>query len=352
MRKSKNYWTKEKSFEVALQYNNKRDFKKDHISAYELLRINNWLDDACLHMSRPKNDNIKWTFDECKNEALNYKTLKEFRLKRGGAYRIARQNNWLNEVCSHMAKNEYKKQIIWTFENCYNDALKYNTRIEFCRKSRAYGACRRNGWLNEVCKHMEKPYASKFKWSKERCLLLALNYNTRAEFKSNEYNAYNAAKYNGWLDEICKDMVRCGDRKHKCIYSYEFSDNYVYVGLTYNLDIRDRSRKYKNNDAVTKHRNDSGLVPIRKQLTEYVPVNIAINLEGEYLEKYINEGWFILNKCKTGSIGGYNTVWNYNRVKSIVSKYEDLESLILNDKYLYEIIKNKGWVNSLFPIEI
>ena len=48
MRKNKNYWTKEKSFEVALIFNNKRDFKKAHVAAYELLRIHGWLGNCGL----------------------------------------------------------------------------------------------------------------------------------------------------------------------------------------------------------------------------------------------------------------------------------------------------------------
>ena len=351
MRKNKNYWTKEKSFEVALIFNNKRDFKKAHVAAYELLRIHGWLDKACSHMKRPENLNKKWTFENCKKEALMYEYFNDFRKNVGRAYIIAKNNNWLNSICGHMKK--YERPIKWTFKKCYDEALKYKNRIDFNKNSpNLYNACVRNGWLNDVCKHMNVPYTNQFKWSKEKCAGIALKYKSRKEFSIGDYNAYSSARYNGWLDDICKHMIRLGDRKHKCIYSYEFPDNYVYVGLTYNINVRDKSRRYEKKDAVMQYVSKTKLTPILKQLTDYVPVNIAIILEGEYLQKYVNDGWIALNRTKTGGIGGYNSVWNYNRIKKIILEYNNLNEFMKNDIYLFEIAKNRKWLHSLFPNEI
>jgi hypothetical protein len=352
MRKSRNYWNKKNSFEIALKFNNKRDFKKAHIAAYELLRKNGWLDVACLHM-KDISHLIKWTFEKCKEEALKYNKKIEFKNKNSWGYAIAKQNGWLDEITSHMIKYKHVTPIQWTKEKCQSEALKYNKRIDFYRNSsKAYAVCVRNGWLNDVCQHMNAPHSSQFKWTKEKCRIIALKYQYRKEFQMGDNNAYCAAKYNKWLDEICQHMTRCGDRKHKCIYSYEFSDNRVYVGLTYNINIRDKSRRYEDKDAVILHINKTGLIPNLKQLTDYVPVTEAIVLEGKYLQKYIDEGWVILNRTKTGGIGGYNSVWNFNRVKKITSKYENLKSFMSNDSYLYKIVKKEGWIYSLFPNEI
>ncbi len=59
MRKGRNYWNKELAIEKAQLFNNKRDFKKNCASAYEFLRKNGWIDDACVHMKplvNPKMD--------------------------------------------------------------------------------------------------------------------------------------------------------------------------------------------------------------------------------------------------------------------------------------------------------
>jgi hypothetical protein len=45
---------------------------------------------------------------------------------------------------------------IWTYEKCKNLASKYNTRNEFKKNNRsAYESARINKWLNEICIHMK-----------------------------------------------------------------------------------------------------------------------------------------------------------------------------------------------------
>ena len=356
MRKKRNYWTKEKSFEVALKYGNKRDFKKNCAAAYESLRKNGWLNSACTHMINIAHP-IKWTKELCRKEALKYNTKIEFKKKCSWGYVVAKQNGWLDEITSHVVKYKHIQPTKWTKEMCYAEASKFMNRNEFhLNSTKAYAASVRNKWLNDVCKHMNTPYENRFKWSKEQINQISLNYTYRKDFQRENRNAYYSALHNGWLDDVCKHMTyqklpngywhnfdNCkaealkystktefvrgsqhvynialkykwiddicghmkpiGDRYNKCIYSYEFSDNHVYVGLTRNIEIREQSRRKNNNDAVTKHINETGLQPIRKLLTEYIPVDMAIILEGEYLKKYINSGWKPLNRSKTGGIG-------------------------------------------------
>lgn len=356
MRKSRNYWDKENSFKAALKFTNKRDFKKAHMAAYELLRINGWLGEACSHMN-DINHQIKWTFEKCKEEALKYNTKIDFNKGCSWGYAVAKQRGWLDVITSHMIKYKHVTPILWTKERCQEEALKYLNRYEFrIKSSKAYAACVRNKWLNDVCYHMNVPYSSQFRWTKEKCQAIALKYLHRKDFHDENRNAYYSAMHNGWLDEICKHMKylklpngywhnynNCknealkyltktefvkgsqhvyyvalknnwigdickhmkpiGDRYNKCIYSYEFPDNHVYVGLTHNIDMRQKSRDRDLDDAVTKYVNKTKLKPIRKQLTDYIFVDDAIRLEEEYLQKYLSEGWVGLNKAKTGGIG-------------------------------------------------
>lgn len=112
----------------------------------------------------------------------------------------------------------------------------------------------------------------------------------------------------GLKNEALSHMKPLGDRKHRMIYAYEFPDNSVYVGLTYDLEKREEGHKSKPNSAVRKHIEATGLTPIRKTLTEFVPVEEARFLEGYYVEKYKSEGWNILNVVATGGIGGKQLV--------------------------------------------
>ena len=89
--------------------------------------------------------------------------------------------------------------IIWTEEKCLEEAKKYNTRTLFKHKSKgAYDACKRNGWLGEVYKHMKEPNY----WTKENCIMEASKYKTMKEFKKFAGGAYNKACKNRWLSEL------------------------------------------------------------------------------------------------------------------------------------------------------
>jgi len=339
MRRKRNYWDKESSFSAALEFTNKRDFKREYAGAYEYLRKNKLFDESCAHMKTLINLNkIKWTYEKCRECAQNFECVSDFRKTFERAYKIAQKNGWTGDICSHMKSNT--KFRFWNIEKCRIEAKKYNTRIEFYKGSPgAYAAANRNSWMNDICIHMGVPYSSSIIWDYETCKEIAKQYTYRKEFQKNNIKAYAAALYSGWLDDICshmiykklpnnywnnfencksealkyqykKDFIRSsqhaynvslrlgwiekicshmivvGDRYNKCIYSYEFPDKHVYVGLTYNIDVRKKSRNKNKTDAVVIHKTKTGLVPIFKQLTEYLAVDVAVKLEGKFLKIY------------------------------------------------------------------
>lgn len=200
----------------------------------------------------------------------------------------------------------------WTFNVCKEMALKYCSKMEFRQKCQgAYAIALRHRWIEEICKHMVPLRKPNGYWSKDRCATEALKYNKRIEYEKNSPVSYNAATRHKWTDEICKHMIRAGNRFNKCVYSYEFPDNFVYVGLTYSLENRQKGRDLDPSDQVTKHISETGLIPIRKQLTDYIAVDDAIKTEDSYVKKYRRDGWDILNVAKTGAIGGRYAQWTY-----------------------------------------
>jgi len=42
----------------------------------------------------------------------------------------------------------------WTYERCKEEALKYMTRGEFAKESKAYDIAWREKWLDKICSHM------------------------------------------------------------------------------------------------------------------------------------------------------------------------------------------------------
>jgi len=50
MRKTKNYWTKERCKKDALKYNNRTEYNKNSVSSYSKAWKKGWLDEICSHM--------------------------------------------------------------------------------------------------------------------------------------------------------------------------------------------------------------------------------------------------------------------------------------------------------------
>ena len=241
-RKSKGYWTKERCHEEALKFKTKTEFKIESRSAYESALKKGWLDNICSHMESLKKIKGYWGKDRCREEALKYKTRSEFRIKSRSAYSSSLRKGWLEDVCSHMQSN------VWTKEKCYQEALKCKTRTEFSKNSfGAYNAARRKGWLDEACSHMTPLSKPKGYWTKEKCHAEALKCKTRNEFKIKLGSAYQAAARKGWLNEICSHITplrkpkgywtkeKCHAEALKCKTRNEFK---IKLGSAYNAARR------------------------------------------------------------------------------------------------------------------
>jgi len=93
-------------------------------------------------------------YNEIKNEALKYNTKNEFKNNSNRLYQKSKRYDILDEVCSHM-ELQIKPANYWNKQTIKEEALKYNKKRDFCKKSqgaslRAYSL----GIMDEVCKHI------------------------------------------------------------------------------------------------------------------------------------------------------------------------------------------------------
>lgn len=241
------------------------------------------------------------------------------------------------------------KYIVWSYESCKQEALKYLSKREFSIKcGSAYQYALRNKILNDVCSHMINKHKPSNYWTYEKCKEDALNYKTRNEYRIKSGSSYDKALKNNWLDEICSHMELVGNRYKRCLYAYEFSDNNVYIGLTRNLNERQKVRSNDNTDSVTEYINKTGLIPNVKKLTHYIDVNLASKLEGEILNNYKNNGWNILNKRKTGGIGGNYCKWNKEKCIKVALLCETKEEFYKKYKGAYSSSLRNGWISLIY----
>jgi len=144
---------------------------------------------------------------------------------------------------------------------------------------------------------------SNTKYNKEICLATAKTCNSRVEFFNKYPGMVDHAKRHGYYEECCAHMGTRGNKK-RLIYAYEFLDSHAaYIGLTFNMEVRNK-RHHKEGAVYDYAHLQKIAIPEPKILTDYMDQEEASIQEGVWLQRYKNEGWIILNRFKTGSLGG------------------------------------------------
>lgn len=212
---------------------------------------------------------------------------------------------------------------------------------------------------------------------------IALQYKTRKDFERATQGAYQCAisrgpfidkdgdiiKYSkykgtpkskgltntfGFLNEICEHMTPQGNLYKRVIYVYKFYDennnkSSAYVGLTCNPNRRDKqhmggiSRKspvkfFIENNPTFRYEFEL--------LTNFVSSNIVGKLEEDYINKFKNEGWILLNTAKGGVLGSSNEI-PIKELQRIVAKYIYFTDFIINENNAYKTICRRGLLNEL-----
>ena len=209
-------WTYELCKQQALKYTSRGAFEENESGCYKAAVRLGIYEEICSHMNYIKLPNHFLTKEKCSEIAKLYKSRKEFSDSNGGAYNKSLKNGWLDEVCQHMEVRK-KKHGHWDKENCKIEAFKYSTRGEFNKYSAScYGAAKKNGWLDEICAHMKSGLGvARFKWTKGKCIEEGLRYNTRTEMQRGSSGAYKSAVKHGWIDEVCVHMPLYRNSKKK-----------------------------------------------------------------------------------------------------------------------------------------
>lgn len=237
-----------------------------------------------------------------------------------------------------------KPRNFWTKEKCKEEALKYIIKKEFQYNScSAYESARKNKWLDEICSHMK----SNKHWNFELCQKEALKYLTKKEFKEKSGSAYGKACTNKWIDEICQHMKISGTLKKRCIYAAEFPDNYVYVGLTFSIENRIQRHLNDKKSSIYKHIQKTGIQPKFKQITDYIEINNAAFEEGNFVEYYRKLNWNILNCSKTGTIGGNEIYWTKEKCQKEALKYNSKLKFFKISKGAYQAARRNNWLNEI-----
>lgn len=257
-------------------------------------------------------------------------------------------------ICANiLIANKNRK---WTSDSCYEEAKKYNTKVEFRKgNAGAYNYASEKGllesfnWFEEV----KKPNGY---WTRERCKEEARKYQTKGEFLKGCRAAHSAAVKNGWLDDydwlvdkrldIIKDKI-------DCVYVYIFEDTKVaYVGRTLIRRQKKRDREHIfnfDNDNVARYAKKHKVpVPPMKIIESNLTLEEGLEREDYWRKWYEQQGYTMLNRLATGigkgSLGGISHgKWNRKTCFEEAKKYKSAHEFEKANGSAYAAARRNGW---------
>ena len=310
MRRSLTY---EKCREEVSKYNSYTELNQTDPSVINKIRSKGWFD-LLSHWETPHSPkNPKWTYEKCKEEISKLTYLNE--LQGTSLLGALKNNDWFNELTVNLIRQNLKPI---SDDDIKIEALKYNTRAEFQKKSNShYSAALRKGIVDEVCSHMGKPLNQK-RYTKEEILESALKYENQRDWITNEPSVFNSARSYGKLNSDDEDK----EFWLSCIshMEYVFKPNGYWVydkckEITKNYTVHSEFYKDYPNIYDVIHKNN---------WTELLDHIQHITKSGNV--RRVFEDFDTIEKCVEESL-----------------KYQTRSEMCKNSNYAYSIILKNNW---------
>lgn len=203
--------------------------------------------------------------------------------------------------------------------------------------------------------HKPKDYWNNF----DNCENAAKTCRNRAEFYKKFSKAAMLSKRYGWIEKfdkyfsIEKQFHDFNEPVH-LVYAYLFdNDHAAYIGRTLNLKRRDSQHRYYQTDTLYKYALDNKIaIPSPIILETGLKALESCEKEHFYTEKYRNEGWYILNKAKTGkhsgSLGSTMRIWTYEHCKEVAKNCINKPDYRKKYPTAYRVATVNHWLNDFF----
>jgi predicted GIY-YIG superfamily endonuclease len=338
-------WTYDECKKIAKEYKNISHLQRDYPGASKAIRRYGWLDDFYPNRKTPKEraDYESLSYEKCRDISEMYKNPSELMENNRPVYNVCNKNEWLKDFFPNYTKPTPSK----TYDECKELIAKYKSNYELREKNHIlYENVRRCGWF-DLLDTLERRQNKSGYWTYEKCKEYALKCKSRKELgdvpKTTIYR-------NGWY-ELLDHMVNLPTLGHRYVYSFEFPDKSVYVGLSYNPEKRKTDHLCEGSTSkVREYRESTGLSFDFKILTDKLVMLDASHEERRYIRQYKENGWKILNGNKGGSLGGGKKKYTYEQCKNKVSEYKSLKDFCVNANGYYCRIKNEKWEELLSPL--
>ena len=218
------------------------------------------------------------------------------------------------------------KLFKYTDEDILNEGAKYNSPTDFKKDNGKMYSTAVKRKLTKLINY-KKGFRITY-YSDEFLIEKGSTYDNPKQFMDSEPNVYAAAQKRGLLDQVNYKVGYIGNRVKRLVYVYEFSDNSVYVGLTYNDRKRELEHTITGKTSVSKHMRKTGLKPTKRILSDgYIDSDVAQKMEEDVRLEYQSNGWNILNKVKGGALGGTTLKWTEEVIRECVKQCSFIEDI-------------------------
>lgn len=356
-----NFWNEERIIEVILTTKSRTEFQNNYPGAYGAAtsldiyeRLTNMMVEQSLwkvkNTKRRKRTCIgqKWTNQMAIDRAKDYDSLYEFRTKDPTAYHALVVRGLLELACSHMQRKHMPKGY-WNKERVIEKANASESLKDFKKHfNAAYQAAQANGWLKDVInvlgyaqratpnKH-KKSSSNLKRWTVEKAKAVIATCTDYHDFRVRYKGCWNFLCNRNLLEELTSHLERKGNLYHRRIYVFEFTDGHAYVGLS--KDPEDRYKKHTQKDeksAVYQYLQKTNCEFEFKLLTEWLDKDEASHEEEHWRQKYLKEGWHMLNRVKCGALGGWHGVlYSLEECQQEGSKYKTRKEFSCKNPGMY-----------------
>jgi len=245
----------------------------------------------------------------------------------------------------------------WTEEKLQDEANQYKTRAEFRKNSNsAYLTSSRRGLLDELFKNHPNQGNINKKWTTKQLREEADKFETREDFRIKNSPAYHASKRRNLMDDIFKNHTNNGysfkkwEDNNYVIYVYELEEyNMAYVGLTNNMERRDKDHLFGEKEALGKFCKKNNIsYPTHKILEKDIDSKTAREKENYWVNHYTELGWDMFNIAKPGGLGGHVIRWTKKRLQKEVDKYTTRREFQQKQKPAYIAVAKRKLMDELF----
>lgn len=294
--------------------------------------------------------NTKYTDDFIIATANGCASRADWKRKHVRIYEAALRRGLLDQIYAKLPPDD---RFSYSIAELKADAARFESRKDWLDAGLAesatgvpshYHCAYRMGVVDECCAHMEhqrKPITD------EEILSSALKHQHKAHWKHGNKSAYSAAlnrKDSDIFERATAHMIAQANpySGKYLVYSYEFQDGTVYVGLTYKPEQRKAQHLHKG---PVCNKIAEGLIPEYKVLIQSIksPDEAGIE-EAAWIASYRAAGWALLNRGVAGGLGTIKAKkWTREACIEEAKKFATRKTWAVGNQLSYVTARANGW---------